>query len=130
MSNLDKRINLFKLLKQEEKLTKVWLFPANEVANDPREHTKDLNYLQGIPIDAFVKDVSIEALAWKYFGNLPIGSKQLICEKKYLKTIKSSNRIKIGDDYYSVYKDGSKDFSIIVRSDYIIVVAILRPINY
>ncbi len=127
---IDKRINLFQLLKQEEKLTKVALFPAQALETDPREHTKTLNYLQAIYIDAFVRDVSVESIVWKYFGNIPQGSKQLICEKKYLNTIKSSYRIKIGDDFYSVYRDGTKDFSIIVRSDYIIVIAILRPINY
>jgi hypothetical protein len=127
---IEKRINIFKVLKQENKLEKICLFGAQCSETDPREHTKTLNYLQAIYIDAFVRDVSVESIVWKYFGNIPQGSKQLICEKKYLNTIKSSYRIKIGDDFYSVYRDGTKDFSIIVRADYIIVIAILRPINY
>lgn len=127
---MEKRINIFDVLKAEGKLTKVFLFPAQDVENDPYEHTKTTSYQQSIPIDALVRDVTIEALAWKYFGNLPMGSKQIICEKKWLNTIKASHRIKIDDDYFFTYRDDSKNFGIIVRADYIIVIAELKPINY
>lgn len=126
---MDKRIDIFGLLKSEGKLTKIFLFPAQETISDPYEKNKTLSYQQSIPIDALIKDVSMEAIAWKYYGNIPMGSKQVICENRFLNLIKASRRIKINDEYYSVYKDGSPDFKYIKRNDYIIFIAQLKPIN-
>jgi hypothetical protein len=126
---MEKRINLFGLLRAEGKLTKILLYMAQEVENDPYEKTRSLNYQQPIAIDALVRDVSPEALTWKYFGTMPMGSKELCIEKKHKNTIKTADRIKIGDDFFKVYKDDSKGFSVIERQDYLVVVVALKPIN-
>jgi len=126
---MDKRISIFNLLKNEEKLTKVLVYIAQEVENDPYEHTKSLNYQQPVAIDALVRDVSPEALVWKYFGQIPMGSKELILEKRHINTLKAADRIKIGDNYYKTRKDDSRGFSIIERNDYLICVVELKTIN-
>lgn len=126
---MDKRVHIFKILKNEDKLIKILLYMAQEVENDPYEHTKNKTYQQPIAIDALVRDVSPEALHWKYYGLIPMGSKELIIQKKYKNTIKAAIRIKIGDDYYKTRKDDSKGFALIERQDYIIVVVELKSIN-
>lgn len=126
---MDKRIDIFKILKNDEKLTKVLVYVAQEVVNDPYEKTKTLNYQQPVTIDALVRDVSPEALVWKYFGQISMGSKELICEKKHINTLKAADRIKINDNYYKTRKDDSKGFNIIERNDYIVVVVELKIIN-
>lgn len=126
---MDKRINIFKLLKNENKLTKVLVYVATESESDPYEHTKNLNYQQPVAIEALVRDVSPEALVWKYFGQIPMGSKELICEKRHVNTIKAADRIKIGDNYYKTRKDDSRGFNIIERNDYLICVVELKIVN-
>lgn len=125
----DRRIDIFNLLKNEGKLTKVKLFVSSSEETDPYEHTKETTKQQYISIDALVRDVSVEALAWKYYGNIPIGSKQLIVENKYINTIKASAQIQIGDDNYFCWKDDAQNFGIIRRTDYAIVIVGLKPIN-
>ncbi len=126
---MDKRIDLFKILKNEDKLTKVLAYISQEVVNDPYEKTKTLNYQQPIAIDALVRDISPEALTWKYFGNIPMGSKEVVCEKRHINTLKAADRIKIGDNYYKTRKDDSRGWSILERQDYIIVVVELKIVS-
>jgi hypothetical protein len=126
---MDKRINLFGLLKQEKQLTKILVYCAKETVDDPYEKTTTKSFLNPVAIDALVRDISPEALVWKYYGNIPMGSKELICEKRHINTLKSADKIKIGDNYYKTRKDDSKGFSIIERNDYIIVVVELKTIN-
>jgi len=127
--NRDRRINIFKLLRREGKLTKVLLYPAQEIEVDPYYHKKELTYQQPITIDALVRQLNPSELRWKYYGQIPLGSKQIICEKKYINTIKAADRIKIEDNYYKVRKDDSRGFSIIKRNDYIVIVVELKTIN-
>jgi len=123
---MDKRIEIFRLLKQEEKLTKVLIYCAKETVDDPYEKTTTKSFLNPITIDALVRDITPESLVWRYFGQILMGSKELICEKKHLNTLKSADKIKIGDNYYKVRKDDSKGWAIQERQDYIIVVTELK----
>jgi len=123
---MDKRIEIFRLLKQEEKLTKVLIYCAKETIDDPYEKTTTKTFLNPTTINALVRDLSPESLVWKYYGQIPMGSKELICEKKHLNTLKSADKIKIGDSYYKVRKDDSKGWAIQERQDYIVVVTELK----
>ena len=123
---MDKRIEIFRLLKQEEKLTKVLIYCAKETVDDPYEKTTTKSFLNPITIDALVRDITPESLVWRYFGQILMGSKELICEKKHLNTLKSADKIKIGDSYYKVRKDDSKGWAIQERQDYIVVVTELK----
>jgi len=123
---MDTRINLFGLLKNEGKLSKVLVYSAKDTIDDPYEKTSTKTFLNCVPIDALIRDITPESLVWKYFGQIPMGSKEIICEKRHIDTLKTADKIKIGADYYSVRKDDSKGWKIQTRQDYIIVVAELK----
>ena len=122
----DNRIDLFGLLRNEGKLSKVLVYSAKDTEDDPYEHTSTKTFLNPIAIDALVRDITPESLVYKYFGQIPMGSKEIICEKRHIDTLKTADKIKIGTDYYSVRKDDSKGWKIQTRQDYIIVVAELK----
>jgi len=118
---LDKRINIFKLLEQENRLSKVLVYPAQEVENDPTERTRDENLLNPITIKALIQQISFESLKWKYYGQIPQDSIQIICELKYENLLKLANKIQIGDNYYKCFKDDN-GFKILKRNDYLICI--------
>ena len=122
----EKRIDIFGLLRSEGKLTKILVFQGISRTIDPYEKNQEITMLNPITIDALVRDITPESLVWKYFGQIPMGSKEIICEKRYIDTLKTADKIKIGTDYYSVRKDDSKGWKIQTRQDYIIVVAELK----
>ena len=117
----DKRIDIFKLLEQENRLTKVLIYPAQEVENDPTERTKDEKLLNPITIKALIQQISFESLKWKYYGQIPQDSIQIICELKYENLLKLANKIQIGDNYYKCFKDDN-GFRILKRNDYLICI--------
>jgi len=122
----EKRIDIFGLLRSEGKLTKILVFQGISRTIDPYEKNQEITMLNPITIDALVRDITPESLVWKYFGQIPMGSKEIICEKRHIDTLKTADKIKIGTDYYSVRKDDSKGWKIQTRQDYIIVVAELK----
>lgn len=123
---MDKRIDIFSILKNEGKLSKVLVYSAKDTVDDPYEKTTTKTFLNPIPVDALVRDITPESLVWKYFGQIPMGSKEIVCEKKYIDTLKTADKIKIGTEYYNVRKDDSKGWKIQVRDNYIVVVAELK----
>jgi len=118
----DKRIDIFDLLQNEGKLEKILVYPAIETEDDPYEHTKTESFLNPIPIKALVQQISFEALKWKFFGQIPQDSVQIICELKHENLLKLSDKIKIGNKYYGVYKDGNKALMLLKRQDYLIII--------
>jgi hypothetical protein len=68
----------------------------------------------------------MESLHWKYYGLLPVGSIEVIAEKKYLTHFRTAGKIKYGDNFYKTWKDDSKGFAILERSDYVVVVLGLK----
>ena len=125
---MDKRINLFGLLKQERQLTKVLVYCAKETVDDPYEKTTTKSFMNPIAIDALVQQITPTSLRWKYWGQLPQESVQIICELKHENILISADKIKINDKLYKVYKDDSIGFGILKRNDYLVVV-LQRKIN-
>ena len=123
---MDKRIDVFELLKNEGKLSTLLVYQAQEVETDPYEHTKNLVYNNPLPIKALVRQVSWESLRWKYPGLIPTKSIEVIAEKKYKTLFTTADKIKYGDDYYKCLKDDSQNFMIMTRSDYIVVILGLK----
>jgi len=117
----DKRIDIFKILEDEGKLTKVLVYPAVEVVQDPYEKNVTNSYLNYTTIKGLVREISPESLRWKYTGLIPIKSKELICQKKWKNTLLIADKIKIGDDYYKTYKQ-DKSFAISEKDEYLIVI--------
>jgi len=118
----EKRINLFNLFKNEGKLEILYVYQTREVENDPFEHTKTNIYTNPLPIKGLVRQVSFEALHWKYYGQIPVGSIEVIAEKKYLTHFRTAEKIKYGENYYKCYKDDAQGFAILERPDYVVVI--------
>jgi len=124
----DRRINIFQLLKNEGRLEKVLVFPAIKREDDPTEHTTSKTLLNPIAIEALVRNVSTEALAWHYYGLIPSESKEIIVEKKYKELLKLAEKIQIGDDFYKCFHDDQKGFGVLSRQEYIVVILELKNI--
>lgn len=119
---MEKRIDIFNILKNEGKLRKIRLYFSNERILDKYEKNVEKQYLNPIQIQAFISDIGFSGLKWKYYGHLPYGSKQIIIEKKYLNAILISDKIEIDNEWYSAYKDDSQNFQYITRENYIVII--------
>ena len=119
---MEKRIDIFNLLKNEGQLSTLYVYPSTQVENDPYEHTKTDVFMNPLPIKGLIRQVSFEALHWKYYGQIPVGSIEVIAEKKYLTLFRTANKIKYGENFYSCWKDDSQGFAILERPDYVVVI--------
>ena len=118
----ERRIDIFNLLKNEGQLSTLYVYPSTQVENDPYEKTKTDVFMNPLPIKGLIRQVSFEALHWKYYGQIPVGSIEVIAEKKYLTLFRTASKIKFGDNYYSTWKNDSQGFAILERPDYVVVV--------
>lgn len=119
---MERRVNIFNLLKNEGKLETLYVYAAKETQEDPYEKNRSKTYLNPLPVKGLIRQVSPEALHWKYYGLIPFGSIECIAEKKYKTLFQTADKIKYGDDYFKTWKDDSKGFAILKRSDYIVVI--------
>jgi hypothetical protein len=118
----EKRIDLFNLFRNEGILSTLYVYPATEVQIDPYEKNTEKNYLNPLPIKGLIRQVSFEALHWKYYGQIPVGSIEVIAEKKYLTLLRTADKIKYSDKYFKCYKDDSNGFAILERPDYVVII--------
>ena len=118
----EKRIDIFNVFKNEGKLETLQVYAAKETQVDPYEKNRDKTFLNPLPIKGLVRQVSYEALHWKYYGQIPVGSIEVIAEKKYLTLFRTADKIKYKDDYFKTWKDDAKGFAILERSDYVIII--------
>jgi len=118
----NKCLNIFAILANQGKLSSIKLYPIAETQNDPYEKTKDITFLNPITIRALIQQISFSALKWKFWGQVPSGSIQIICEVKYYNMFLTAGKIEYEGNMYYVWKDDSKRFGIMKRADYIIVV--------
>ena len=119
---MEKRIDIFNLLKNEGKLETLHVYSAKEIQDDPYEKTRVKTFLNPLPIKGLIRQVSFEALHWKYYGNIPVGSIEVIAEKKYLTLFRTADKIKYGDNFYKCWKNDSRGFAILERQDYVVVI--------
>jgi len=119
---MDIERELFNTWLENEHLQQVQLFPAKTTIVDPTEGTKRNTFMNPISIKALVMDFKPETLRWKFYGQIPMGSKQVICQKKYKVLFKLAKKIKIGTDYFKTWVDDQNGFGIMEREDYIVVI--------
>jgi hypothetical protein len=119
---MDNRIDFFKIFENENKLTKILCYPAYEVIDDPYEKDKVINFLNPLTIKAVVMPLSFESLRWKYYGQLPLGSKQVLLRKKDRNIVLTAFKIQIGEEFYKCYKDDRQGFAIKEYENYVIVI--------
>ncbi len=122
----ERRVDIFNLLKTEGKLETLQVYAAKETQVDPYEKNRDKTFLNPLPIKGLIRQVSFEALHWKYFGLIPVGSIECIAEKKYLTLFRTADKIKYGDNYYKCWKNDANGFAILERNDYVVVILGLK----
>ena len=125
---MEKRIDIFNILQAEGKLEKILVYAAQEVENDPYEKSKTNIYMNPLPIKALVQQISTDALRWKFIGQIPTGSIQIIIEKKDKTLIKTADKIEYNDNFYKCYKDDAGSFSILERQDYCVCVLAIKVV--
>jgi hypothetical protein len=125
---MDKRISPFQIFKNESQLTKILCYPVYKVVNDPYEKTQTETFLNPIAIKGVVTPVSAESLRWKYYGQIPTGSKKVVIEKKHKTIIQTAGKIKIGNDYYKCYFDDERGFALREYNDYVVAVLEMKNI--
>ena len=126
---MNKLFSIFDILKNEGKLVKVLLYVARETVDDPYEKTTTKSYLNPITVKGMITPLSLSSLRWKYYGNLPSGSIQLIVEPGNKNLILLSDKIQVGNNYYHCWKDDSKNFQFIQRNDYIAFILGIKNAN-
>jgi hypothetical protein len=114
--------DIFKILSAQGKLSSIKLYPLVEVDNDPYEHTKTESFLNPITIKALIQQITQTHLRWKYFGQVPSGSIQIICEDRFYNAFIGAGKIEYDGNEYGIWKDDSKVFGILKRPGYIVVV--------
>lgn len=119
---MDKRVCMFNFLEAQQRSEPLFVYLATSVVNDPDEGTTIDTLLNPIIIQAIVNQVGLGALKWKYFGNMPVGSIQIITELKNYDLLLNAKKITYQGNDYSVYQDDSKSFTIIKRLDYLMAV--------
>ena len=122
----EKRVNIFNLLKNEGQLSTLLVYAAKETETDPTEHTVSLTYLNPLPIKGLIQQIGFSSLHYKYWGQIPVGSIQIIIEKKNKTLMLAADKIKYNDNYFKVYKDDSQNFQYIERPDYCVFVLGLK----
>jgi len=118
----DKRIDLFSLSESENRKETLLIYPSINTTEDPYEGTTTDNFLNPIPIKAIVNQLGMSALKWKYWGNLPTGSIEILTESKNYNLLLVAAKIQYKGNNYYVYKDDAKRFSIIQRTDYLMAI--------
>jgi len=119
---MEKRIDVFEILRNEGKLSKLEVYQSQEVLNDPYEKDYTKTNINPITIKALIINISFSALKWKFYGQLPTGSVQVIFEKKYTDMVRDADTIKYDSNTYGCWKDDAKKFAILERDDYTIAI--------
>jgi len=125
---VDNRFNIFQILRDERKLQKILVYPAQSVENDPTEHTKENLFGNPIPIDAYIRQASPEMIKWQYYGRIPLDSLMILAELRFYETLKSAKKIVIDDIEYQTIWDDQKGFSIQKRESYLICILIRKNV--
>lgn len=115
-------LDIFGIAKREGRLQQVLIYPGVEIINDPYEKTVDTTYMPALPIDAIVNQVSAEAIHWKYFGNVPMKSIQVLAPVETESLFKTARKIEYNGEQYQAMRDDSKNFLITKRKEYIVVI--------
>jgi len=119
----EKRVDIFNLLKGEGKLETILVYSSISRQSDPYEKNQDdKTYLNPLPVKALIRQVSFEALHWKYYGEIPVGSIEVIAEKKYLTLFRTADKIKYNEEYFKCWKNDAKGFAILERPDYVVII--------
>ena len=93
-----------------ESSTKLLVYIATEVVNDPIEKTTTKTFLNSLPIDAVVADLSSARAVYKMNGKLVDKAKEIIVERKHRPLLELSYKFKVQgeSDLYQGWKVNKK----------------------
>lgn len=127
---IKKQVN--RILQNKEIATKVYFYFSTQAYGDDYDkyenNTTDV-LLSPIAIKMYVREVTPEALVWKQYGLANIGTKEIICDKKYKSYFEKAARIKIDDVSYQVFKEGTGSKTLISTRPMDQIRVILTPLN-
>lgn len=119
---MKENLDIFKLFKNKDQLTKIEVYPVVLVENDPYEHSTDKTLLNPICVKGLVRDLSFGKLVWELQGLRDTGTKEIIISRRYKELFKNCGKIIISDEEYETYKDASgKSLQFIERKDYLLI---------
>jgi hypothetical protein len=115
-------LDIFDIARREGRLEQVLVYPGKDTINDPFEKTTDLTLMPALPVEAIVNQVSAEALHWKYYGQIPMKSIQVLAPIEMESLFRYARKIEYNGEQYQTMKDDSKNFLITKRKEYIAVI--------
>ena len=115
-------VNIFDIFNSQGELSTILVYPAITLVDDPYEKTTSTSYLNPLPIKGIVSEITFGGLKYKYYGQLPTGSKHVICELRYKQTLLAASKVTIDAQEYSAYKDADGAFQVKEHSDYLVVI--------
>jgi len=121
--------SLFNLLEFEGKLETLLCYAIHASVDDPYEQNKTTVYMNPLPVKAIVSEIGFSGLHWKYFGQLPTGSIQIVVDSKDKDILLTAGKIEYDEKFYTVYKDDSKNFQYIDRKEYTIFILGRKALN-
>jgi len=80
------------------------VYLATETLTDPYEKTKEITYLNPLPIKAIVTDLIASQAQWKMPGIKLEKAKEIIIRKRYRNLIESSYKIEIDNENFEGWK--------------------------
>jgi hypothetical protein len=114
--------DIFKLLKNIGELKTILVYPKYTRIADPYSKKTVDSLMNPLPVKSIVSEISFSGLKYKYYGNIPTGSKQILCEVCHKNLFLTAGKITIDDNEYGVYVDADKNFQILERPDYLVII--------
>lgn len=126
--NINKKLPyVLQLIKENS--TKIYIYMSTRTYGDDYDpYAKNYTYTNLNPrvIKAYVTEISPEALVWKSYGLKEMGSKEIICEKKYADWFKNANKITIDGDDYEVFREAVGNRAILQSRPYQMIRVLLE----
>lgn len=131
MINLHKRNPMIrKLFKDSHYTSQVQVYFAQKYAGNDfnaRENNYRWRNLNPLTIkEAYIRELSSEALVWKQYGLKEIGAKEILCDKRYKNWLEICNKITIQGEDYSVFKEGTGNRVLIQERPFNMIRVILQ----
>ena len=107
------------------------VYIANTTITDPYEKTTSLSYLNSIPIQAVVADLSAGRAVYKMNGILTDKAKEIIVEKKYRALLEMSYKLQVlgEDDLYQGWEVSGKMQIFELDNEYIRLYIYIKQIS-
>ena len=94
------------VFENHSKCIKIYL--ATETETDPYEHTKELSFLNPVPIKGIVQDLTFAQSQWKMPGITTDKAKEIVVKKIHRSLLEMSYKIEIEGEIYDGWRVNSR----------------------